>query len=62
MALICKKHGKPREVIVERKMPNGATFAVVGCADCAKPAMEQNGIKAKSEAKHEERTGNLRAI
>ena len=31
----CKKHGKPRTVIYERKMPNGAIFPLVGCEDCA---------------------------
>jgi len=38
MASNCKKHGKPREVIYEKKMPNGAIFSVIGCRDCAKQA------------------------
>lgn len=62
MAQQCKKHKKPREVIYERKMPNGAVFSIVGCADCAAAAAARNGIDLKTEPKTEERTGNLRAI
>jgi hypothetical protein len=35
---ICKRHGKPRTTIYERKMKNGGVFSIVGCADCAKAA------------------------
>ena len=62
MAQQCKKHKKPREVIYERKMPNGAVFSIVGCSDCAAAAMEKNGIERKPSTSSEERTGNLRAI
>lgn len=45
----CKKHGKPRTVIYERKMPNGAVFPLVGCEDCAasKPRVEAPAKKKK---------------
>lgn len=59
---LCKKHGKPREVIYERKMPNGATFTMVGCRECASPAAEKAGVKLKDKAASQERTGNLRRI
>ncbi len=45
MAGMCKKHGKPRTVIYEKKMPRGGMFTLVGCADCAAAAAEANGIK-----------------
>jgi hypothetical protein len=41
MPQICKKHGKPRTVIYERKMPKGGVFSLVGCADCAAAARER---------------------
>ena len=59
MATECKKHGKPREVIYERKMPNGAVFSIVGCSDCAAAAA---GKSSEKPAKSQERTGNLRRI
>lgn len=63
MAQICKKHGKPREVIYERKMPNGAVFSIVGCRDCAAAAADKAGIQLKDKpAKSQERTKNLRRI
>lgn len=40
MPQLCKKHGKPRTVIYERKMPKGGIFSIVGCADCAAAARE----------------------
>jgi hypothetical protein len=45
----CKKHGKPRTVIYDRKMPNGAVFPLVGCEDCAagKPRAESPAKKKK---------------
>jgi hypothetical protein len=49
MAGTCKKHGKPRTVIVERKMPRGGTFSFVGCADCA------SGASAKEKPRQEKK-------
>lgn len=63
MPQICKKHNKPREVIYDRKMPNGATFSIVGCADCASAAAAKAGVQLKDKsAKSQERTANLRRI
>lgn len=49
MAPTCKKHGKPRDVIYDRKMPSGAHFRIVGCADCAAEARE--GVKPRPPRK-----------
>ena len=44
MAQMCKKHGKPRDVIYEKKMPRGGMFSIVGCRDCAAGAAEAKGV------------------
>lgn len=65
MPQTCKRHNKPREVIYDRKMPNGATFSIVGCADCAAAAAAaaKAGVQLKDKsAKSQERTENLRRI
>ena len=60
---LCKKHNKPREVIYQRKMPNGAIFSMVGCSDCAAAAADKAGVQLKGQpAKTQERTENLRRI
>jgi hypothetical protein len=46
---LCKKHGKPRTVIYERKMPKGGTFSIVGCADCAAAAATSPPAGKKNE-------------
>lgn len=58
MATQCKKHGKPREVIYDRKMPNGAVFSIVGCRDCAAAA----GHPTDKSPKKQERKENLRRL
>lgn len=50
MPQLCKKHGKPRTVIYERKMPNGGIFSIVGCADCAAAAGGLTGEKKSSKS------------
>jgi hypothetical protein len=59
MPSICKKHGKPRDVIYERKMPNGSTFSVIGCKDCVNASTEGKKFLTK---KKKATTGNLRKI
>jgi hypothetical protein len=49
---LCKKHGKPRTVIYERKMPKGGMFKIVGCADCAAAA---GGLSDKPAKKPEKK-------
>ena len=50
MTTQCKKHGKPRDVIYERKMPKGGVFSIVGCKDCAAEALGQEPRAKKPPA------------
>lgn len=54
MPSICKKHGKPRTVIIESKQGrNRRPLVFVGCEDCAKQRTEAKPepAKPKPEAK-----------
>lgn len=64
MTANCKTHNKPRTVIYERKMRNGAMFSLVGCEDCAKAAAKSAGVKLtpKKEPKKETSGSRLRRI
>jgi hypothetical protein len=58
MPSICKKHGKPRDQIIEAWRGRGGVFSYVGCADCkaeqaAKGAPKRDDVK-RDEPKRDE--------
>lgn len=57
---LCKKHGKLRTVIYERKMPRGGVFSIVGCADCAAAAGGLDDKPTKRKEPKSDKSGHLR--
>lgn len=60
MPQLCKKHGKPRTVIYERKMPKGGVFSIVGCQQCADEAMKRIEEQDKKQERKPPATSKAR--